>query len=235
MQNYKEFFILGLPIDVENIGKAHFIKIKELPQFYLYQNVLTINKDKIIQMYKNQNMDEEAIDYFINQMSLYQWMMHFPEFKELYSQLFKFVFKEDVFDKVNEDNFDYLRQLIMDMNCVKEEKVNPNPEIQKWIDKSKKFKQNNEILTFEDIVTSVAVGTGYTYSYINNMTIYQFNLTFQRIGAFKGYDTSTLFATVSTEKINIESWCKNIDLFEEEKYGITRSEFNKLKKSVFQR
>jgi len=229
----KSFFILGLPVKIKNVGSAHFIKIKQLPEFTLLQNILTINKDKIISMYKQQNMDEEAINYFINSISLYQWVINIPEVKESYSQLFYFIFKEDVFDKVNENNFEYLRQLIMDMNCIKEEKINPNPEIQKWIDKSKKFKQNGEILTFEDIVTSIAVGTGYTYEYINNLSLYQFNLTFQRISAFKSYDTSTLFSTVSTEKINIESWCKNIDLFKEEKDGVSRDEFNKIKGSVF--
>lgn len=232
MQNFKEFYILGLPIQTP-IGDAHFVKIKQLPDFSLYQNIITVNKDKIVAMYKQQDTYEDAIDYFINHMSLYQWIIKVPEFKELYSQLFKFIFKEDVFDKVDDSNFDYLRQLIMDMNCIKEEKINPNPEIQAWIDKSKKFKQNGEKITFEDIMTSVAVGTGYTYPYINNMTIYQFNLTFQRIGAFKQYDTSTLFSTVSSEKINIESWCKNINLNEEEKHGMSRDEFNSLKGSVF--
>jgi len=233
MQSIKQFYILGIPIQIPNIGSAHFVRISDMPEFTLLQNILTINKDKIISMYKQQNTDEEAIDYFTNHISLYQWIINIPEVKESYLQLFYFIFKEDVFDKVNDDNFEYLRQLIMEMNCIKEEKINPNPEIQKWIDKSKKFKQGNEILTFEDIVTSIAVGTGYTYEYINNLTLYQFNLTFQRISAFKSYDTSTLFSTVSSEKINIESWCKNIDLFKEESNGVSRDEFNKLKGSVF--
>ena len=98
--------------------------------------------------------------------------------------------------------------------------------------KSKKFK--SEGIEFEDIVSSVAVYTGYTYEQINELTLYQFYTTFQRIGAFKSYDTNTLFATVSTEKINIESWCKHIDLFEnEEKEGLTRDAYNKLKSGIF--
>jgi len=233
MQNIKSFYILGDPIEIKDIGTAYFVKIKELPEFSLHRNILSVNKDKIISMYKQQGMDKEAIDYFINNISLFQWVIKIPDVKDLYSQLFKFIFKEDIFNKVNENNFEYLRQLIMDMNCITEEKINPNPEIQKWIEKSKRFKQNNEKLTFEDIVTSVAVGTGYTYEYINNMSLYQFYLTFQRIGGFKNYDTSTLFSTVSTEKINIESWCKNINLFEEDIDGISRGEFNKLKGSIF--
>jgi len=231
----KSFYILGLPIKVEDVGEAHFIKVKELPKFIPYQNILTINKDRIIQMYKEQNIDKNAIEYFINHISLYQWIINVPEFKELYSQLFNFIFKEDVFDKVNEDNFEFIRQLIMNMNCIKEEKQNPNSEIQKWIEKSKKFNENMAgKLDFQDIVSSVVVYMGVSYDVVNEMTLYQLYMTFRRINAFKDYDTTTLFATVSTEKMNIESWCKCIDLFENnDDEGMSRSKYEGLKGNIF--
>lgn len=238
MKMNKSFYILGLPIEIEDVGKLNFIKIKDLPQFSLYQNILIIPKAKLVKLYiDNIDIDEkedkdELYKYIIKNVSLYKLIKNIRELHDLYLKAFEFCFKEDVSNKITENNFEQIRQLIMDMNCLKEEEFNPNPEIQKWIEKSKKFK--SEGIEFEDIVSSVAVYTGYTYEQINELTLYQFYTTFQRIGAFKSYDTNTLFATVSTEKINIESWCKHIDLFEnEEKEGLTRDAYNKLKSGIF--
>jgi len=161
-------------------------------------------------------------------------VLYFPDLKEVYGELlFKVFDSNSNFQLLNSNNFDYYRKLIMDMNCVKEEKINPNPEIQKWIEKSKKFKESGEKLEFSDIVSSVVGYNGLSYNDINEMTIYQLYMTFQRIGQIKGYDTSTLFATVA-EKVDVQSWCKHIDLFEEEAHGISRENFDKKIGSIFE-
>ena len=35
------------------------------------------------------------------------------------------------------------------------------------------------------------------------------------------------------KKIDIENWCKHIDLFKKEKYGYTREEFNNITGGLF--
>lgn len=228
MINDKNFYILGLPIDT-SLGQCHFIKIRDFPQFALYQKLLLINKDCIINLLTNGN-EQEIADLKRN-ATLFDLIKAIPEFNETYSEIFKLVFKKDVFP--SRDNFDNIRKLIMEMNCIKEEEINPNPEIQAWIEKSKKAKQKEDNISFDDLVSSVKVYTGDTYEQILDMTIYQFYISFHRISAFKNYDTSTLFATVSSKKIDIENWCKHIDLFKKEKYGYTREEFNNITGGLF--
>ena len=74
----KSFYILGLPIEIEDVGKLNFIKIKDLPQFSFYQNILIIPKAKLVKLYiDNIDIDEkedkdELYKYIIKNVSLYK-------------------------------------------------------------------------------------------------------------------------------------------------------------------
>lgn len=241
MFDLKEFYILGLPIETE-LGELHFVKIKDMPMFAQYQNILTISKDKIIYLFLgfDEKKDIWTSDWqnkfkeFKDNILLYDLIIQIQELHDLYIKLFDYLFKtKNIFQQVTRDNFNYYRNLIMKMNCINEEEFNPNPEIRKWQEKSKRAKQDGKPIEFQDMISSVVVGTGLTYEQVCEMTLYQFYTTFRRLSAFKEYDTSTLFATVSTEKIKIEQWCKNIDLFEVDKSGYTREEYNKMKGNIF--
>jgi len=230
MKNLKEFYILGLPIDTP-FGKCHFVKVKEYPDFLIYQNLLSISKDKILSIHKQQGYN---IDEIKDELSLFAWICLIPDFRIMYGELFDFVFKEKgVFDKIEtEEDFYSIRQLIMDMNCIKEEKEIKNPELKAWLEKGRELKAGDNPIYFEDIVSSIVAYTGHTYEQVNEMTLYQLYMTFNRIAQLINYDTSTLFATVSTEKINIESWCKHIDFNVEKEEGMSREKFEKLRKSI---
>lgn len=232
MKDIKDFYILGLPIDTD-IGQCEFIKVKEYPDYFADLQIMSLNKLHIIYKYRELNKNHE-LDELINELeklTLFEIVTGIPEIQMAYYRVFLKVFgNEEVLYKINNKNFDYYRKLVMDMNCIKEEIINPNPEIQRFIEKSKRVKQQeSDSLTFADIVSSVVGFNGLSYKDINEMTVYQLYMTFHRIAQIKGYDTSTLFATVSTEKIKIESWCKHINLFEEEKYAI---EYNKFKQTT---
>lgn len=157
----KSFYILGLPIEIEDVGKLNFIKIKDLPQFSFYQNILIIPKEKLVKLYiDNIDIDEkedkdELYKYIIKNVSLYKLIKNMRELHDLYLKAFEFCFKEDVSNKITENNFEQIRQLIMDMNCLKEEEFNPNPEIQKWIEKSKKFKSEGNITVINNNLQKV--------------------------------------------------------------------------------
>lgn len=235
MKDIKEFYILGLPIDTE-IGQCEFIKVKEYPDYFADLQIMSLNKLHIIYKYHEINKNHEFDDVIkeLEKLTLFEIVTNIPELQMAYYRVFLKVFSnEEVLYKINNQNFDYYRKLIMDMNCVKEEVINPNPEIQRFIEKSKRVKQQeSEPLTFADIVSSVVGYNGLSYRDINEMTVYQLYMTFHRIAQIKGYDTSTLFATVSTEKIKIESWCKHINLFEEEKYAIEYNTFKQTTGSI---
>lgn len=231
-----EFYILGLPIQTE-IGECHFLKVKEYPDYFMDLQVISMTKDQIIQKYTELNKGNILDDLIIEMknLPLFEIVIGIPELQQSYFKLLNKVFtNEESLYNINQLNFDYFRKLIMTMNCMKEEKINPNPEIQRAIERSRRVKQQDGgKVEFADIVTSVVGFNGLTYNDINDFTMYQLYMTYYRINQFKNYDTSTLFATVSSEKINIESWSKHINMFEEEKHFITQEEFQKSTGSVF--
>lgn len=235
MIDLEEFYILGEPIETE-IGVCEFLKVKEYPDYFSDLQLFSWSKEEIVYHYhkiNENNIMDELIEE-IKQNSLFEIITSIPEFNTAYSKIFSKVFNdESILPKFNEDNFCYYRKLVMRMNGIKEEEINPNPEIQEWVEKSKRVKsQNQDEIHFSDIISSVVVYAGRSYEEVRNWSLLQLYHSFHRIGYFKNYDTSTLFSTVSSDKIDIKSWGTHIDLFENEKHVITRDELAK-KKKVF--
>ena len=238
MKDIKEFYILGLPIDTD-IGQCEFIKVKEYPDYFADLQIMSLNKLHIIYKYHEINKNHEFDDVIkeLKRLTLFEIVTSIPEIQMAYYRVFLKVFdNEEALYKINNQNFDYYRKLIMDMNCVKEEVINPNPEIQRFIEKSKRVKQqDSEPLTFADIVSSVVGYNGLSYQDINEMTVYQLYMTFHRIAQIKGYDTAVLFKTVQEkfkENIKVENWCKHINLLEEEKHAIEYNTFKQTTGSI---
>jgi hypothetical protein len=232
MINLKEFYIIGEPIDT-HIGKCDFIRIKDYPSYFMDLQIISWSKNQIHYKYAEASKGNKEFNEIleeIKKLELYHIVMNIPEIRQAYYNVFVKVFDdEDALSKISEDNFNDYRKLILDMNCAKEEKINPNPEIQAAIERSRRVKaRESEPLEFYDMASSIVASSGgVNYKDLPDMTIYQFYMTYHRIAQFKNYDTSTLFATVSSEKINIESWSKHIDLFAEEKHSISHDEFKK--------
>lgn len=234
MQNVLDFYILGLPIDTD-IGQCHFLQVKDYPDYYIHLQVIGITQYELLKSYGDDKSFDKATLSILKQLTLYEMIMTSDEITKYYEELFAFVFKNpDAFKLIKAEDFMQYRSLLLQMNGIKEKKFNPNPIIQKWIEKSQKFHDslNADKLTLADMVTSVAIASGTAYNQVNEMTMYQLYMSFHRVAHIKNYDTMTLFATVSTEKIDIQSWCKHIDLFVEENYGLSRSSYDTKKKDI---
>lgn len=237
MMDIKEFYILGLPIETE-LGNCEFLRVKEYPDYFMDLQVVSLTKNHIISKYSDLNKDGSLNEFIeeLHKVDLFEIVIGIPEIRQSYEKLFSKVFNDnEVIQKLNPKNFSYYRNLVMTMSCIKEEVVNPNPEIQRAIERSRRVKsQDGEKIEFSDIVTSVVGHNGLTYGDINDFSIYQLYMTYYRIAQFKNYDTSTLFATVSADKVKIDSWSKHINLFEDEKHFISEQEFKKNTGSVFE-
>lgn len=234
MQNLEEFYILGEPIETD-LGDCSFLTVKDYPSYSPHLEVLGLSKEKIVFLRHQQGERIEVINE-LQKLELVELVLLHTDIRGYYEELFARVFKdEDALYKIkSHDEFNAHRNLIMRMNCIREEKINPNPEIQKWIEKSKRFKQQEgDKITNGDMIASIAMFSGVTYKEIAEMTIYQMYMSFNSIGNFKNYDTTTLYSTVSSEKIKIHSWSEHIDLFKEEKHGISRSEFDEKSSGLF--
>lgn len=238
IEDIEDYYILGLPIRT-NLGDCHFLKVKDYPNFSQDLQVVGMTKDHFINLIYQSN-NKEIVDE-IKDFSLMQIVLGVmkEELLPIYERVFEHflnrkdafwsLIKEDEYGEAyfDEEEFEKIRQLILKLSCIKEEKINPNPEIQEAIDRSKRVKaQQGGEINFSTIVTSVSALGGKDYSEINEMTLYQLYMNFYRLMQKFSYDTTTLFATVG--EVEIEDWNKKIDMFEEEKHGITRSEFSKI-------
>lgn len=234
MINVYDFYILGLPIDTE-YGQCHFLTVKDYPIFFQHLNGLAITKESIIyKYYCDEEHDNTETIKVLQELSLFDMIMISKDIFNMYDELFSYVFQNDkFFENITEEKFITCRNLLLKMNVIKENIVNPNPEIQRWIEKEQGFNQTNDCpTTFADVVSSVAMGSGLTYDQINNMTLHQLYTSFHRIVKIKAYDTSTLFATVSAERVDIEVWCGHIDLFVKEQHGMSKEQYNKKRQEI---
>ena len=229
-------FITGEPIQTA-ISECRFFTVREYRKVSQDLSTMSLTKDHIINLLSREKKTSQMIKFieYISNLSLYDITREMPDIKEAYDRIFALAFSDGGYKKINAGTFPKIRELILLMNCMKEEQINPNPEIQAAIERSKRVKarDNGEELKFSDLVSSVAMMGGFTYQQINEFTIYQLYMSFRRIANFKNYDTSTLFATVPGSKAKIESWSKHINLFEEEKHYVTQDEFSRNTGSMF--
>ncbi|WP_270574313.1 hypothetical protein [Bacillus glycinifermentans] len=233
-ENSQELFILGIPVDTP-IGKCHFLKMKDYNDYAAYLNLLKMSKNEIVYRYSQLNKNGELNELIeeMKKLPLLDIVNQLPNFNEAYSEVFQKVFQnEDIFELIDQDNFTSIRKLIIEMHCLKEEKISPNPEVQRRIEQSKRLKrQEQELLEVYDMISSIMAFTGVPYKEIAEMTMYQMYMTFYRIDRIKDYDTSILFATVSPEAgKNIKHWSEHVDLFEEESHALTDEQVKNLKR-----
>lgn len=241
----KDFYIFGKPIEtkfgkvrfltyieyLENLGELSIMSFNTLHYYHQYRKYFNNGKH-------NQN-EQQEIDNFLESIKkekLYNIIISNEQNIEPYIKIFSLVLEnKEYINEIfkSEEDFLSIRKLVLDMQMIQEEEVSENPEIQEYIDASKEQKSMNaEKQTFSDIVSSIVVGAGIPFDVIGNMTVLQVYATYYRIAQFRNYDTSTLFATVSSE-VSIDAWNKNIDLFKEEKAGMKMSEFKKKYGSLF--
>ena len=229
----KEFYIFGEPIDT-GLGQVRFLTYKEYLMNISDLSTISMNILHIYYQYRKafDKGNEEAMAALeeLKQSKLYDFVKESKDFWNAYENVFNLVMENDaMIAQVMDDAelFMSYRDLVMDMNMLQEDEVNPNPEIQKGIEMSKKLKSNSgDKQTPTDIITSVVAGTPNSFEDVCRMTVLQVYSIFYRLGAFKTYDTETLFATVSSE-VKISSWSKNIDMFAKQSSGIKKKDFDK--------
>lgn len=230
----KNLFIFGETIQTK-LGILRFLTYREYLMLMPELSLISQNTLHIYYQYKQQIATDdtgviEALEA-LKETELLEIVLSTQSMLNAYLKVFRLVFDvneefmlEDVFSSVM--NFNFIRKLVMDMNVLTEEKVSPNEEIQKALERSRRVKQNNsEEQSFVDIVTSIVASTNNSFENVCNMTVFQVYAIYARIGAIFNYQATTLFATVA-EKVSIESWNKHIDLFSSEDDRLSRDEFN---------
>ena len=115
---------------------------------------------------------------------------------------------------ITTQNYEQIREIIMKQNLMFEQKVYKSKLVQEWANKVLESKSKNSAkISIEDIITTVSVYKSKNYEELIEYTLYQIYADFYRIRKMKKYDTDTLFATVSTEKVSIEDFAEEINMF----------------------
>ena len=65
MRNIPELYILGKPIDTD-IGKLHFIKVKDYDGLLERLNILLLEKNDLINLFKEISIREPIYNFFLD-------------------------------------------------------------------------------------------------------------------------------------------------------------------------
>lgn len=224
IKNNPEYYILERPIETD-IGILYPVKVAEAPEFYNKAWVLMFDKydlDKWLdEIAKSAQQIAPMVEVF-KSMTLIEALMTFGSvelegtiFSEMHNhfkEVFELCFKEDVFHKIqNEDEYTEYIKLICDVNNMKYEKPNPNPNIRKRDEITKALRaMKGDSVSFESMLTSVELATG---KEVADMTLYKFHKLFERVSQFKRYEATVLYGMFGDTPS--EPWFK--DLKEEKK------------------
>lgn len=217
MKNIEAFYILGRPI-ITDIGILYPFKVKEYPDIMEYLECIKLSRGDVILHFKKLARKHPNIGVLVEilrNMKLYDFVMMFSDskyadtalyqFYKSYKQTFEYCFREDVFDKIQtNDEFEYYMNLIRKFNDIEYEETVPNERIQALNQLKKSDKDANTQTDFEAMYTSIAITTNRD---IGEMTLYQFNRIFDRIGQFKNYDASIIHSLFAEEP-QITPWYK---------------------------
>lgn len=231
-------YIFNMPIEINQIGVIHGFTMEEyaLPINSLCLNVLSVTINLYLQQIDIKEIETRA--EIAEKVKCFDLICSQPELVESLLLLLKISFKPKklffcpafnkiilVFEEIKEkteskrycfitrDNYDFVRNQIIKVNNIRLTKQANNKELQKWYDKSYKFKnsQNKNAGDMEDIITSVISFTGYTPEEVKKLTVYQVNKIMARLYKRSEYDTSIQFICVGAEKIKLEHWSSKID------------------------
>lgn len=208
--------ILGLPTSVDDVGKVYPIQVKDYEDFQECSYPLYYSKAHF------KNTDQFSL------LDLIVYGLRDENITKALERLFSLILKKEVFfvstedqygflideeHAINGSNYDLVRQTIMKQNIMHEQKVYENPLVQQWAEKVMAARaKNSSNLTLEDMITTVSVYKGLSYEEISEMTYYQLYADFNRIGKFKGYDTSIQMICAGAKDVKIESYTDPLDL-----------------------
>ena len=219
--------IFAQPEHIEGIGDIYPIKLKDYDKFQECSNLLYISKKHfqecdipllglIFMSAEQLGIKEE--DLILSFEKLFSLVLR--KTISLHSNNENFWFQDKIESEmkyntiINFFNYDELRTIIMKQNLIFEPKVYKDPLVQEWANKVLESRSKNSVkITIEDFITTVKNFGGLTYEQLMEQTIYQLYADFYRIGKFKQFEQTSLFATVSMEKISIEHFAQSLDMW----------------------
>lgn len=212
-------FILGLPKQVEVAGYIHPIKIKDYDLFSEHSFILQVNKNVFTeQLHEIPLLDllvfgleemKEEINPIRSLETVFSLVLR--EKVTYISDEFSHAFISESGSVINSQNYDEVREVIMENEIIFEPKVFKNKMVQEWANKVMKAKAKNNKITLEEQISVVQIYTGNSYEEIGEYTIYQLYASFNRIAKLISYETTVNFKVAGAD-IQLEDYSEKINL-----------------------
>lgn len=240
LDHVKDLLIFGEPIEtfygtfrfysykeyIENLSSLAVIKTTSLGFYYAVRSDMKKNNATLAELQELKKTQD---------ITLFEHVKSRPEIAQHYTKVFDDVLKSDLFDsfsyevivQLKEEDFLNMRNIVLNMNMLKEEKMSPSPTVQDRLDKDREFKsKNSSSPNTETMFSALFVYTGKSYNELRELTAYQVISTYYRIHAINNFNTSVIFASVGAE-IDWKSWDENNTIMDEQIEGMSGAEFNK--------
>lgn len=223
--------IFQKPRKLHSVGEIHPVLMKDFDEFMDNANIISYTYDHF-------SLDEIALmlDISKEELKLLDLITLVSKETDTYEQTFdnlckvlSIVLRKEVkftyghtgvcfYDNnsflVDRDNYDDVRTIIMEQNLIFMPKVYKDKLAQEWANKVLAQRAKNGInITIEDMVTTIAVVSGKHYWELENYSIYQIKAEFARIGKDKAYHTNVAYQCAGAEKITIEHYAENTDMY----------------------
>lgn len=230
--------VINKPLEVDNLGTIYPILVKDYKKYASISFYLTYSKKHF-----NIPKEEPLLFSLISIMASFESQTKHIDFEKGFENtilnlcnLFSIIFRkqinlsgsmgnkqcefssEDKTVVINNSNFELLRKIVQKMTLLQEPKIYEREIDRKWHEKAVKAKtKNNKNIDFGEIMLIVSQNMKWTLDYIyNELNIFQLYCYYSRICHIYDFETTRLFATVSS-KIKITPSIDNIfnDLYKD--------------------
>ena len=218
--------IFGKPDYVDGIGLIYPVQMKNYDDFMSVANILCLS-------YEHFNVDEIKKELHKENIRLLDLVILSATQNQGYlgiynlTRVLKLVLKEDVRfnqventfhmkdgNKISRDNYDQFREIVMTQNLLFTPKVYKNKKLQEWADKVIKARAKSAISAdIESQISTVALLANKDFKEIEEWSIYQFNMQYNRIHKFETYKTTIQQILAGAKDVNPEHFAEIINLF----------------------
>lgn len=228
----KEEWIVGHPL-MTDYGYIKSIKVKDKNKLSNEIEFIKLQgwqvKNQILKYLSGNDNEEDIKAMFKSNSFIICVKNNVQQLRKVYKKVFdKFFvdgFDEENFYTMGQEEFDTLRELILDFNSIPYRRVNPNEDIDRF-DRMKYIiaQRKGQVVDFDAMYSTLMTkeGGGHNPWDINEFTMRQFSHAFKRVEYVKGNEVTTLYKTVDTDnRVEVVAWFKSAleEENEERSYG----------------
>lgn len=211
--------ILGLPENVVGIGNVYPIRVKDFDSFGKVSGILMFTTQSL-ELVEDVDVFDVLLYYARQDGGLLDGLFKLFSLALRTQDIHLTPRNDELHFKINEQgsihkgNYSVFRQTVMRQNLMFEKPKFSSKVVAEWADKVLASRSKNGTkYTIEDIITTVSVFTGKSYDLLAEQTLYQLYADFRRVSKLKDYDTLVDFKCAGADKISLNHFAEEINMF----------------------